>query len=63
MYRLDENYLEKKYFLRSITDELEQKLRVVLQQAADRCYDQQLITQNQRDEFHISGKNRIDKMK
>lgn len=68
MYQLDENYLDHKYFLRPIDEneqqwyELEKKLQDNLRQAADRCYDQQLITKDERDEFHISGKNKTYKL-
>lgn len=64
MYQLDENYLDQKYFLRPIGDndqqwyDLEKKLQINLRQAADRCYEQQLITKDERDEFHISGKEK-----
>lgn len=61
MYQLDENYLEQKYFLRPVVndqqwDESEKKLQLILRKAADRCYEQQLITKDERDEFHISGR-------
>ena len=65
MYQLDENYLDQKYFLRPIDGDdeqwydLEKKLQISLRQAADRCYDQQLITKDERDEFHISGKKKF----
>lgn len=60
MYRLDENYLEKNYFLRSIDDEeqwpnLESRLKNLLQTSAQICYDQKLITKDERDEYFISG--------
>ncbi|CAF1291712.1 unnamed protein product [Adineta ricciae] len=59
MYRLDENFLEKRYFLRSIEDqeqwdESEKKLQNILRKAADLCYEQKLITKDERDDFHIS---------
>lgn len=68
MYRLDENYLDQKYFLRPIDDEQqwkesEKKLQLILRTASDRCYEQQLISKNQRDQFHISGRNTNTNMK
>ncbi|UJR21418.1 hypothetical protein I4U23_024507 [Adineta vaga] len=59
MYQLDENYVDKRYFLRSIEDqqewnESEKKLQNILRKAADLCYEQKLISKNERDEFHIS---------
>ena len=65
MYQLDENYLDQKYFLRPIDNddqqwhESEKKLQIILRQAADRCHEQGLITKDERDEFHISGKYRF----
>ena len=61
MYQLDENYLDQKYFLRSVDDdqqfnESEKKLQIILRKAADKCYEQNLITKDERDQFHISGK-------
>jgi hypothetical protein len=63
MYRLDENYLDKKYFLRSIDDEeqwllLENKLQFILQKSAEICYEQGTITKDERNEFFISGMNK-----
>ena len=60
MYQLDENYLDKKYFLRSIDDNqqwssLENKLQLLLRKAADICYTQGTINQDERNEFFISG--------
>jgi len=65
MYQLDENYLEKKYFLRSFDDDqqwilLENKLQLILRKLADICYQQGLITKDERNEFFISG---IEKLK
>ena len=64
MYQLDENYLDQRYFLRPIDnnqqwDESEKNLQLILRQAADRCYEQKLLTKSERDEFHISGKFRM----
>jgi len=60
MYQLDENYLEKKYFLRPIDDEqlnsYENKLQNLLRKSADSCYQQGTITKDERNEFFISGK-------
>ncbi len=61
MYQLDENYLEKKYFLRSIDDNqqwllIENKLQLILRKSADICYKQGTITEEERNEFYISGK-------
>lgn len=59
MYQLDENYLDKKYFLRPTDDQqwtiLENKLQIILQKSADICYKQRTITKDERDEFFISG--------
>jgi hypothetical protein len=60
MYQLDENYLDKKYFLRSIDDDqqwviLENKLQLILRKSADICYKQGTITKDERNEFFISG--------
>ncbi|CAF4725090.1 unnamed protein product, partial [Rotaria socialis] len=60
MYELDENYIEKKVFLKQIGDSqewisLENKLQSILRQAADICYQQETITAEERNEFHMSG--------
>ena len=60
MYQLDENYLDQKYFLRPIDDnqqwnESEKKLQTILRKASNQCYEQKLISKEERDEFHISG--------
>jgi hypothetical protein len=60
MYQLDENYLEKKYFLRTIDDQeqwnlLENKLQIILRKSAEICYKQGQITEDERNEFFISG--------
>ena len=62
MYQLDENYLEKKYFLRSLDDNqqwvlIENKLQLILRKSADICYKQGIITEEERNEFYISGKD------
>ncbi|CAF1533025.1 unnamed protein product, partial [Rotaria sordida] len=59
MYQLDENYLEKKYFLQPIDDNqqwtlLENKLQLILRKAANICYKQGKITKDERNEFFIS---------
>ncbi|CAF1109225.1 unnamed protein product [Adineta steineri] len=59
MYQLDENYLDKKYFLRPIDDsqqwiESDKKLQLILRKAADICYEQKLITKDEHNEFYIS---------
>ncbi|CAF3813414.1 unnamed protein product, partial [Rotaria sp. Silwood1] len=59
MYQLDENYLEQKYFLRTIDNNqqwtlLENKLQLILRKAADICYKQRKITKDERNEFYIS---------
>ena len=64
MYQLDENYLDQKYFLRPIDnnqqwDQSENKLQLILRQAADRCYEKKLFNKDERDKFHISGKFRM----
>ena len=61
MYQLDENYLEKKYFLRNIDDEQqwisqEKKLHHLLRKAARQCYEQGIISEDERKEFFISGR-------
>ncbi|CAF1376711.1 unnamed protein product, partial [Adineta steineri] len=69
MYRLDENYLDQKYFLQPVDkddkekwNESEKKLQIILRKAAERCYEQNLITKNERDEFYISGSTEIIKL-
>ena len=63
MYQLDENYLDRKYFLRHLsTDDQqwqaqEKKLQILLRQAATRCYEQGSISEDERKEFFISGKS------
>ena len=62
MYQLDENYLDRKYFLRPNDDEeqwgsLERKLQLILRRAADSCYAQGTLTDDERKEFHISGRD------
>ncbi|CAF1452564.1 unnamed protein product, partial [Adineta steineri] len=66
MYRLDENYLDQKYFLQPVDkdnkekwNESEKKLQIILRKAAERCYEQNLITKDERDEFYISGLTKI----
>lgn len=60
MYRLDENYIEKRYFLKSM-DEIkewastESKLQLILRKAANNCYQQGKINEDERNEFYISG--------
>lgn len=58
MYQLDENYLDKKYFLRSFDEhdnEQENKLQNILQKSAEICYQQGKLTKDERNEFFISG--------
>ncbi|CAF4336651.1 unnamed protein product, partial [Adineta steineri] len=69
MYRLDENYLDQKYFLQPVDkdnkekwDESEKKLRIILRKAAERCYEQNLLTKDERDEFYISGSTKTIKL-
>jgi hypothetical protein len=59
MYQLDENYLDKKYFLRPIEIENEQSntLQNLLRISADSCYQQGMITKDERNEFFISGRS------
>ncbi|CAF5142679.1 unnamed protein product, partial [Rotaria magnacalcarata] len=59
MYELDENYIEKKVFLKQAGDSqewipLENKLQLILRKAADICYQQKTITDEERNEFHMS---------
>ena len=63
MYQLDENYLDGKYFLRSVDDQeqwtpLEKKLQLILRQAADIAFQQGTITADERKDFYISGSRR-----
>jgi hypothetical protein len=63
MYQLDENYLDKKYFLQPIDSEDKQlnRLQNLLRKSADHCYQQGMITKDERNEFFISGNsNRFD---
>ena len=57
MYQLDENYLDKKYFLRPIEIENEERLQSLLRTSAESCYQQGMITKDERNEFFISGKS------
>jgi hypothetical protein len=61
-YRLDENPLEPVYVLRPVdpakTKEWEVKkeqLQMMLRRASDFCLQKKMITESERDEFHISG--------
>lgn len=53
MYRIDENDLDSKYLLRPIDDPkqwptTENKLQLILRQAADMCYQQKIINTDER---------------
>ena len=52
MYQLDENYLDKRYFLQSMNHN--DRLQNLLTKSAQICYERNLITQQERDEFFIS---------
>jgi len=52
MYQLDENYLDKRYFLQSMNHN--DRLQNLLRKSAQICYERNLITQQERDEFFIS---------
>jgi hypothetical protein len=61
-YRLDENPLEPVFVLRPVdpakTKEWEVKkeqLQMMLRRASDFCLQKKMITESERDEFHISG--------
>lgn len=61
-YLYDENFLDGKYFLRNVDDETqwtstEKKLNEILRNAADVCFQQSQITEEERRKFFISGKN------
>ncbi len=63
-YVLDENRFEPVYVLRPIDPEernewqiIEKDLATILRRASDICLENNRITQSERNEFHISGKN------
>ena len=62
MYQLDENDLDRNYCLRPNDDaeqwsSLEKRLQMILRRAADACYAQGTLTGDERNEFHISGRD------
>jgi hypothetical protein len=62
MYRCDENYADRRYYLQTIDDQdsdssKEKQLQLLLRKAADSCYEQRLISDDERKEFFRSGMN------
>jgi hypothetical protein len=62
-YRLDENPFEPVYVLRPVNpakrkewDVKQEQLQKMLRRASDLCLQKNLITESERNEFHISGK-------
>lgn len=63
-YRLDENPFEPVYVLRPVNPAekkawraSEQQLQTILRQASDLCWRAKLISEDDRNKFHISGKS------
>jgi hypothetical protein len=61
-YRLDENPLEPVYVLQPINpakkkewEVKKEQLQMILHRASDVCLQKNMITADERDEFHISG--------
>ena len=62
LYQLDENPFEPVYVLRPINSAekkvwraSEQKLQTLLRQASDLCWQAKMISEDDRNKFHISG--------
>ena len=62
VYQLDENLLDAVYILRPIDptkrdewDKTQKQLQKILHRASDLCYQNKMISENVRNEFHISG--------
>lgn len=62
VYQLDENPLDAVYLLRPIDpakrdewDSKQKPLQKMLRHASDLCYQNKTMSENDRDEFHISG--------
>lgn len=68
LYQLDENPLKPTYVLRPVDPAQrkawrtsEQRLQVILRRASDLCLQAKTISENDRNEFHISGKTINDR--